>query len=72
MNPDYLMLLFTDLHYRKASSAVGAPAWRGPNGPFGTVLRALPAAVSHRYAVKTVHRVEREFLAAADRLTSRS
>ena len=62
-----LMLLFTDLHYRRTAAAVGEVPWEGPRGSMGTVMRALPSVLSQRYANRTVRRVERHFLAAAGR-----
>jgi phytoene/squalene synthetase len=52
-----LMLLFTDLHYRAMTTHVGGTPWQGPNGKVTTLMMALPAAVSHRYAARTVRRV---------------
>ncbi len=62
-----LMLLFTDLHYRRMTTMVGRTPWPGPGGKFTTVLRALPAALSSRYAAAVISSVERRFLTAAGR-----
>lgn len=63
-----MLLSFTELHYRKCMDQAGHAAWRGPPGPFSVVLRASPALVSSRAAHRTISRVQRNFLAASDRL----
>lgn len=59
-----LMLLFTELHYRGCAVRTGNPAWPGPRGRLDVVLRSLPATISPSWAVHTIRRVEREFLAS--------
>ncbi|MFQ5555043.1 MAG: squalene/phytoene synthase family protein [Acidimicrobiia bacterium] len=63
-----LMLLFTDLHYRRMARRVGLTSWPGPRTKAGVVVSALPAVVSQRRADAFVARIERTFAAAADRL----
>ena len=60
-----LMMLFTDLHYRSMARQVGRRPWRGPKGKLGTVLTAVPALVSSRYASWTIDRVTERLDAAA-------
>jgi len=60
-----LMLLFTDLHFRRMAARVGRAPWRGPRGKLMTVLVALPSVVSNRYSSSLVARIEGRFLAAA-------
>ena len=60
-----LMLLFTDLHYRRCAVAAGHQPWRGPNGRFRLVTAALPAVVSRRWARRIIEGVERDFSRAA-------
>ncbi len=62
-----LMLLFTDLHYRRSLERVGEVPWPGPGTKLGVVAAALPALVSARRAGTMITRVERAFLAAAAR-----
>lgn len=65
-----LMLLFTDRHYRLMAHRVGRRPWQGHRGKFGTVLAALPALVSHRYATRLIERVTARLTSAAPRLAA--
>jgi phytoene/squalene synthetase len=67
-----LMLLFTELHYRGCAVRTGNPAWPGPRTRLDVVLRSLPAAASASWAVHTVRRVEREFLASLSSIAGRT
>ena len=60
-----LMLMFTDLHYRSMAHKVGRRPWPGPRGKVTTVLAALPAFTSSRYASWTIDRVTDRLAAAA-------
>ncbi len=60
-----LMLLFTDLHYRRSLARVGAVPWPGPAGKLGVAVASLPALVSAKRAQRIITRVESAFLAAA-------
>jgi phytoene/squalene synthetase len=59
-----LMILFTELHYRGCAVRTGNQIWRGPRSRLDVVLRSLPAAASPSWAIHTIRRVEREFLAS--------
>ena len=59
-----LMLLFTELHYRGCATRTGNRNWPGPRSQLDVVLRSLPAAASPSWAIHTIRRVEREFLAS--------
>jgi len=65
-----LMLLFTDLHYRGCAARTGHRPWPGPGGRLAVLAGALPALLSPRWASRTVSRVERDFLDAADGMRS--
>ncbi len=64
-----MMLSFTELHYRKCLESAGHRSWRAPRGPLSIVMYAGPALVSTWAARRAMHRIERNFLRAADRLT---
>ena len=59
-----LMFLFTDLHYRSMVGRVGRTPWPGPGGKASTVVAALPAFASSRYASWVIARVERRLVDA--------
>ena len=65
-----MLLSFTDLHFRSCMPRIGRKPWRGPGGPFSVVFRAWPALVSSRAARRSITRIERNFLAAAEGLGS--
>jgi phytoene/squalene synthetase len=65
-----MMLSFTDLHYRGSARRAGLEPWRGPRSALTTVLAAVPALVSTTGARRSLRRIERNFLAAAERLRS--
>ena len=65
-----MLLSFTDLHFRSCMPRIGRKPWRGPGGPFSVVFRASPALVSSRAARRSISRIERNFLAAAEGLGS--
>jgi phytoene/squalene synthetase len=60
-----MMLSFTDMHYRRCMEQAGHKAWRGPRGPFTTVIAASPALVSTGAARRAIRRIEHRFLEAA-------
>lgn len=64
-----LMFLFTDLHYRTMVRRVGKTPWPGPPGKASTVLTALPAFASSRYASWMIARVARRLADAARSIT---
>jgi phytoene/squalene synthetase len=64
-----LMLLFTDLHYRSCARNTGNQAWPGPGGRLQVVAEALPSLASASWASRILNRVERNFAAAAGRLS---
>lgn len=63
-----LMLLFTERYFRGCARRAGLPAWPGPDAPLILFARSFPATFSRRAADREIGRVEREFLAAADRI----
>lgn len=63
-----LMLLFTDRHYRSVAVASGHQAWEGPDRTITLVAQATLAGLSSRWASRLTRSVERNFLAAADRI----
>jgi phytoene/squalene synthetase len=65
-----MMLLFTDRHYRDCARRCGLTPWRGARTRMGIVARTVPAALSARFARRTLARVERRFLEAAPRFAA--
>lgn len=63
-----LMLLFTNLHYRGCANSIGKRPWPGPHGRLDVVCRSLPSLISSRWTVRTMKRVEGDFLRAASGL----
>ena len=60
-----LMMLFVDLHYRSMARTVGRTPWPGPPGKVTTLLTALPATISSRYATWMIARVTDRMVVSA-------
>jgi phytoene/squalene synthetase len=67
-----LMLLFTDLHYRGCAEITGNRTWPGPRNRIQVVARSVPALVSARWARRMLRDVERNFLTAQRRISTRT
>jgi phytoene/squalene synthetase len=65
-----LMLLFTDRHYRSCAVATGHEAWDGPVRTSMIIAQAALAGLSSWWAERRTRAVERNFLAAAERIGS--
>ena len=61
-----LMLLFTDRHYRSMARKVGRTPWKGVRGKTTTLLVALPALVSRRYATAIIVRLSERMAAIGE------
>lgn len=61
-----LLLLFTDRHYRWCAAEVGHRPWRGAESTLRLLAVAVVSVLSRKWARRTVRRVERNFLGAAD------
>ena len=59
-----LMLLYTDRHYQTCARSIGHAGWNGPNRSTMVLSSAL-AAISRRWSFRVMHRIEQDFLAAA-------
>ena len=66
-----LLLLFTDRHYRACSIRVGREPWGGADSTVALFLNSLLSVISRRWGLRTVHRVEVNFLAAANAIEER-
>ncbi len=60
-----LLLLFTDRHYRGCAVDAGYEPWSGANSTVKLFLTSLLSALSSRWALRTIRRIEDNFLAAA-------
>jgi phytoene/squalene synthetase len=54
-----LMLLFTSRYYDACARRLGYEGWSAPRSTAGFFVRVIPAAFSHRYAMRSSHRIER-------------
>jgi phytoene/squalene synthetase len=61
-----LMLLFTSRYFSNCARRVGLTAWRGPRSAAALWLHTFPAFVSRRWTLRTLTRIERDFLCAAN------
>jgi hypothetical protein len=60
------MLLFTSRYFSNCARRVGLTAWRGPRSAAALWLHTFPAFVSRRWTLRTLTRIERDFLCAAN------